>query len=92
MIENELQQYAQQRCNDSSVSIQGHADTSGNPRYNQTLSQNRVIVVRDALVARGVPGDLMTGEAFGESLQAVPTPDGTREPLNRRTEVRFMFR
>jgi OmpA-OmpF porin, OOP family len=43
------------------------------------------------LVARGVPGDLMTGEAFGESKPAKPTADGVKEPLNRRAEVTFTF-
>lgn len=92
VIDNEVAQIASRSCNYSTVLIQGHADTSGNPRYNIGLSQRRVTVVRDALVSRGVPGDLMSGEAFGETLLAVATPDGTKEPLNRRTEVTFSFR
>jgi OmpA-OmpF porin, OOP family len=78
-------------CNYQSALIQGHADLSGNPQYNIGLSQRRVTVVREALVARGVPGDLMTGEAFGESKPAKETADGVKEPLNRRTEINFTF-
>jgi outer membrane protein OmpA-like peptidoglycan-associated protein len=92
VISNEVNDIASRACNYSSVLIQGHADTSGNPRYNIGLSERRVTIVRDALVSRGVPGDLMTGEAFGESRPAVATGDGVKEPLNRRTEVTFTFR
>jgi outer membrane protein OmpA-like peptidoglycan-associated protein len=91
VIDNEVQEVAAKSCNYASALIQGHADLSGNPRYNIGLSQRRVTVVRDALVARGVPGDMMTGEAFGESKPAVATADGVKEPLNRRTEVTFNF-
>jgi hypothetical protein len=57
----------------------------------EAIPHSRVVAVREALVARGVPGDLMTGEAFGESKPAKPTADGVKEPLNRRTEVTFTF-
>lgn len=91
VITNEVNDIAARNCIYSSVLIQGHADTSGNPRYNIALSERRVTVVSEALVARGVPADLMTGEAFGESRPAVATGDGVKEPLNRRTEVTFSF-
>jgi len=55
------------------------------------LSQKRVTVVHDALVARDVPSDLMEGQAFGETKPAVATADGVKEPMNRRTEVTFTF-
>jgi OmpA-OmpF porin, OOP family len=91
VIDNAVQEVAALSCNYQSVLIQGHADLSGNPQYNIGLSQRRVTIVREAMVARGVPGDLMTGEAFGESKPAKATADGVKEPLNRRTEVTFTF-
>ena len=91
VIDNAVSEIAALTCNYQSALIQGHADLSGNPQYNIGLSQRRVTIVREAMVARGVPGDLMTGEAFGESKPAKATADGVKEPLNRRTEVTFTF-
>ncbi len=73
------------------VRVEGHADRSGGDAYNQALSQRRANVVRDALIANSVPADRITASAFGESRPAKPTPDGVREPLNRRTEVTITF-
>ncbi|MEO0399925.1 MAG: OmpA family protein [Pseudomonadota bacterium] len=73
------------------VVVAGNTDTSGGAAYNQRLSERRAAVVRDALIANGVPADRIRTEANGESNLAKPTPDGTREPLNRRTEVTISF-
>lgn len=73
------------------VRVEGHADRSGGDAYNQALSGRRANVVRDALIANGVPADRIATDAYGESRPAKPTPDGVREPLNRRTEVTISF-
>jgi outer membrane protein OmpA-like peptidoglycan-associated protein len=73
------------------VKVEGNADRSGSSAYNQALSQRRANVVRDALIANGVPADRIQTSAFGEDNPAKPTPDGVREPLNRRTEVTISF-
>jgi OOP family OmpA-OmpF porin len=39
------------------------------------------------MVRLGVPASAISLNAFGESRPAVATPDGVREPLNRRAEV-----
>lgn len=73
------------------VVVSGNTDTSGSSAYNQALSERRARVVREALVANGVPADRIETRAFGESNLAKSTPDGTREPLNRRSEVTISF-
>lgn len=73
------------------VRVEGHADRSGGDAYNQALSGRRANVVRDALIANGVPADHIATDSYGESRPAKPTPDGVREPLNRRTEVTITF-
>lgn len=73
------------------VRVEGNTDTSGSATYNMALSQRRANVVRDALIANGVPANTIETVAFGQTNLAKPTPDGVREPLNRRTEVRITF-
>jgi OmpA-OmpF porin, OOP family len=74
-------------CGVSSVAIDGHADRSGSASYNVGLSERRARAVRDEMVRLGVPASAIALQAFGESRPAVQTPDGVREPLNRRSEV-----
>lgn len=69
------------------INVEGHADRSGSAAYNVGLSQRRAAAVEGALVSGGIPGDVISTEAFGESQPLVPTPDGVREPSNRRAEI-----
>ncbi len=74
-------------CGVASVTIEGHADRSGAASYNVGLSERRADAVEQELIAQGVAASNITTEAFGETQPAVETPDGVREPLNRRSEV-----
>ena len=74
-------------CGVASVEIEGHTDRSGPASYNVGLSNRRAAAVRDEMVRLGVPGSAISTEGFGERQTAVDTPDGVREPLNRRSEV-----
>jgi len=69
------------------IVIIGHTDTSGSVAYNQKLSMKRANAVRDGLVARGVAKDMIRVEGRGKSDLLVQTPDGTREPANRRAQI-----
>lgn len=74
-----------EQFNASTVTLEGHTDTSGSARYNMGLSEKRARAVAGALQERGV---VVTGVRwFGEEHPAVPTGDSVREPLNRRVEV-----
>ncbi|WP_428406902.1 OmpA family protein [Hyphococcus sp.] len=73
------------------VVVAGNTDTSGSSAYNQALSERRARAVRDGLIANGVAADRIRLEAFGETNLAKPTPDGVREPLNRRADVVISF-
>ena len=73
----------------SRVTVAGHADRSGAEPYNEALSESRARNVARALAQRGVPEDDMAVEWFGERRPRIPTPDGQREPRNRRVEIVF---
>jgi OOP family OmpA-OmpF porin len=64
----------------------GHADRAGPEDYNMTLSDRRAVAVREALAQAGVTTPITTA-ARGEEQPLVPTPDGEREPQNRRVEI-----
>ena len=69
------------------VQVIGHTDTSGSAAYNQKLSVRRADAVAGALTQAGVPQPAMTVTGVGQNDLKVPTPDGVREPQNRRTEI-----
>lgn len=71
------------------VRLSGHGDRSGSEARNEALSRRRAEAIRDALVAAGVPADLVEVSWHGESQNAVPTADGVREPRNRRVAIRI---
>ena len=72
---------------DARVAVHGHADRSGRADYNLSLSGRRAQAVVDALTAAGIPADAIEMRMHGETNPAVATPDGRREPENRRVEV-----
>ena len=69
------------------VTVTGYTDTSGSPAYNQKLSERRANAVATILAQMGVPPSAMTVSGRGQNDLRVPTPDGVREPQNRRVEI-----
>ncbi|MDA8708239.1 OmpA family protein [Hellea sp.] len=76
-----------QFCNVDNIRVVGHTDRSGSAAYNLGLSQRRAKDARDELVRQGIAGERITSEGKGETENFVPTADGVKEQLNRRTEV-----
>lgn len=70
-----------------SIQVTGYTDTSGSPGYNQRLSERRAQNVAGDLVQLGVPQAALAVTGRGENDLRVPTPNGVREPQNRRVEV-----
>ena len=75
----------------TSVVVVGHTDTSGSNAYNMRLSERRAKAVADALVGAGVAQTGLQVDWKGESDLAVATPDGVKEPLNRRATININF-
>ena len=74
-------------CNVGNIRVVGHTDSSGDASYNLGLSKRRAEDARTELVRQGIDRTRITSEGKGESELAVPTGDGVKEQLNRRTEV-----
>ena len=69
------------------ISIDGYTDLAGSALYNLKLSKRRADTVRAYLLQLGVPDGAIAESWHGKENPAVPTPDGTREPRNRRVEI-----
>jgi len=69
------------------IAVTGYTDLSGTQQYNLGLSKRRADVVHAALVRQGVPDGSIAEAWRGKENPAVPTPDGVREPRNRRVEI-----
>lgn len=69
------------------ISVVGHADATGSDAYNSALSLKRAETIRDALVAAGIPQDIIEIDYYGANNPLIPTPRGIPESRNRRVEV-----
>jgi outer membrane protein OmpA-like peptidoglycan-associated protein len=69
------------------MELTGYTDLAGTQKYNLELSRRRAMAVRDQLVRDGVPRDQIGVAWKGKEDPRVPTPDGVREPQNRRVEI-----
>ncbi|ARJ64806.1 hypothetical protein WV31_03505 [Magnetospirillum sp. ME-1] len=69
------------------IDLSAHTDLSGSAKYNQALSEKRGAAVKAQLAQLGIPADQIVVVAKGKSSPMVPTPDGVREPQNRRVEI-----
>ena len=74
-------------CQWSSLTVTGHTDRSGSDPYNDALSLRRANAVADLLGGKGVNPAQIQVAGRGESEPKVPTPDGERNPTNRRVEI-----
>jgi OOP family OmpA-OmpF porin len=71
------------------IQVTGYTDLSGLVGYNLRLSVRRANNVATALANLGVARSDMTISGRGEADPRVPTPQGVREPQNRRVEIVF---
>jgi outer membrane protein OmpA-like peptidoglycan-associated protein len=71
----------------SMIEVTGHADRSGSADYNMGLSLRRAESVLAELERNGIPRSDVAVYAKGETDPLVPTPDGVREPQNRRVVI-----
>jgi OOP family OmpA-OmpF porin len=69
------------------IDLSAHTDLSGSAKYNQALSEKRGAAVKAQLEQLGIPASQIIVVAKGKSAPMVPTPDGVREPQNRRVEI-----
>jgi peptidoglycan-associated lipoprotein len=67
--------------------IDGYADPRGSEPYNQKLSEQRVLAVKDALVKAGAPADRISTGSFGEARRKCNEASEDCYQRERRVEV-----
>ncbi len=68
--------------------VVGHTDTKGTNKYNLSLSIKRAEVVKEILINNGIEQSNIKILGKGEESLAVDTPDDTKQPANRRVEIK----
>ena len=68
------------------VRVEGHTDSTGDPAYNKTLSQNRAASVMAYLVKKGIAQGRLTSEGYGPDKPIADNKDAAGQDANRRVE------
>lgn len=73
------------------IVIEGHTDSQGTPKANETLSQNRAAAVKNWLVQKGqVPDGCLVTAGFGQTRPVATNGTAAGRQKNRRVEVRLL--
>jgi OOP family OmpA-OmpF porin len=76
----------------SYIEVVGHTDDVGDDAYNQELSEQRAMAVRDYLVAAGVDGSKIATVGMGESMPVASNTTDEGRAENRRVDVLVLGR
>jgi len=76
---------------DTKVSLSGFADRRGNPEYNQSLSETRVVEVKQYLLSRGVKPSQILTNAYGETKPISHEDSFENDFFDRRVVMQFSF-
>jgi outer membrane protein OmpA-like peptidoglycan-associated protein len=68
------------------VRIEGHTDSQGNDDFNMKLSQRRAESVRTYLIGKGIAGDRMVPQGYGETVPIADNRTSAGRAQNRRVE------
>ncbi len=75
---------------DANISIEGHADNTGEESFNNPLSNNRATSIKDYLVNLGVDGNRLSTKAFGEAKPKASNSTEEGRAINRRVEFKVV--
>lgn len=75
--------------NQTTVNIMGHTDSTGNPAYNQDLSQRRAASVANYLVNQGVSANRIRTAGYGQTQPIASNNTEAGKAQNRRVEIQI---
>ncbi len=71
---------------DTDIEVQGHTDSKGTEKYNQTLSEKRAVAVADYLREKGISASRLVVKGFGETAPKYSNDTEDGRAQNRRVE------
>lgn len=71
-----------------SVIIEGHTDNVGNQTSNKSLSEQRALSIKNALVNKGISGDRMKTVGYGQDRPIADNSTDEGKAKNRRVEIK----
>jgi outer membrane protein OmpA-like peptidoglycan-associated protein len=72
---------------DHKMVVEGHTDSQGTESENMVLSQKRAQTVRDYLVSRGVPSNIISSVGIGQARPVADNRSPEGRANNRRVEI-----
>src|SRR3954463_10094678 len=69
------------------VQVEGYTDSTGSPEYNQRLSEQRAMTVRDYLVGQGINLNSVTAQGFGQNDPVASNASASGRQQNRRVQM-----
>lgn len=72
---------------DYKIHLSGHTDNIGSDNYNDKLSKERVIAVKNYLISKNIDSTRITFDFYGERKPTVPNTSDDNRALNRRVEL-----
>jgi len=72
---------------DTQLMVAGHADSTGNAKFNQTLSANRALAVSNYLQQKGINGGRLMSRGFGSDMPVASNETAQGRQTNRRVEL-----
>ena len=69
--------------------VEGHTDTSGDASFNQSLSNERSMSIKNALIAAGISEYRIRARGFGETQPVFDNSTLAGRQANRRVEIIF---
>ena len=92
-VVNDIASQLKQLPNVRQIVVSGHTDRIGDAAYNQRLSQERAVSVKNALSAQGIPASAIQAQGFGKDTPVVQCDQQDRTALiaclapNRRVDI-----
>jgi OmpA-OmpF porin, OOP family len=83
---NQLKQYLDETPRVTKLRIEGHTDNTGTPESNETLSGQRALAVKKALIDKGVKAERLLAVGFGQNKPIADNSTEEGKSKNRRTE------
>lgn len=88
LVPDRIDPHIKGMSNKADYEISGHADSTGDPVYNQRLSEQRAAALKRYLKKQGLPARKLYPVGYGEGLPAVSNDTEDGRSQNRRAEIR----